>query len=531
MPRVRVSVASACAALHWGLLAAVYGRLALRAFLNFPRDWDFLAYHLPGALSAWGLTSYTPEPRLVAVIEGFPALPRVVAGALVLVTGRFSASGALNLVAFGGLLAGLLWLHGRAFSLRWLLTALLGVPLFVLHLASGYVDLFAACWLVLALAALDGLEPASERPFASGLLFVAALVLAMLSKFQAWPIAGLIGLAGLWRFASLLRDSRLGRTRALVLAAALVLGLGAWPLRNMLVFHNPVYPVQFPLAPGLFPNALVEADSGVQNLPQWLAPRSRPVRFAASALEWNRLRPGERYVWSLDMGARANPADSPHHRLGGWFPWTLAWLVAGAALAARRRLVPVSALASFAGALGLVAVLPQGHELRYWLFVPVALAFWTSRAIADLSPAIRRALEVALVAGAAFVLLATRPFAIDARPPEVFAPREARAFWAEQAARPTAAPVKVCDVNPEGIYWSGPHFREFPVTACFSWQEREAPPESLPAEHRELGVRWPRGFGCLPALRGLELVQERAAVAARDARIDVIRRVLQRVVE
>ena len=91
-------------------------RLAAKAFLHFPTDWDFLAYHLPGALATYGLTSYTPEPRLVAVIAGFPPLPRIVAGALVLATGRFSAAGALNLVAFAALVAGLVWLYGRAFA-------------------------------------------------------------------------------------------------------------------------------------------------------------------------------------------------------------------------------------------------------------------------------------------------------------------------------------------------------------------------------------------------------------------------------
>jgi hypothetical protein len=471
MPRRLGVVAGLCAGVHWGLLAAVYARLVQKAFLHFPRDWDFLAYHLPGALATYGLTSYTPEPRLVAVIEGFPALPRAVAGALVLATGRFSAAGALNLVAFAALLAGLLWLHGRAFSLRWFLTALLGVPLALLHLASGYVDLFTACWLTLALATLSGLERASARPFASGIVFVAALTLAMLSKFQAWPVAALIGAAGLWRFAALTRVNRLGRAQALVLGAALVIGLGAWPARNLIAFHNPVYPVQFPLAPGLFPNAIVEADSGVQNLPHWLRDRARPVRVAASVAEWNRFRSGERYVWSLDMGARANPSDSPHHRLGGWNPWTMAWLLLGAALAALRRRVPSSALAAFGGGVVLVAVLPQGHELRYWLFVPLTLAFWTSRVIADLPTLARRTLKSALFAGALFVVAATRPFAIDARPPADFAPAKARAFWSAQQADPSPTPVKVCDVNPDGIYWSGPTFREVPVIACFGWEE------------------------------------------------------------
>lgn len=471
MPRIRATAAGAFAALHWLLLAAAYARLSAKAFLQFPRDWDFLAYHLPGALEAFGLTSYTPEPRLVAVISGFPPLPRGVAGAVVLVTGRFSAAATLNVVAVAALVAGLFWSHGRAFSLRWFLTALLGVPLFVFHFASGYVDLFTACWLVLALAAFDGLERGAPRPFASACLFVAALALATLSKFQAWPVAALIGAAGVWRFAGLARDGALTRGQALALTAALAVGLGAWPVRNTIVYRNPVYPVQFPLAPGLFPNALVDADSGSFNLPAWLSEHSRPVRFAASVAEWNRFHSGERFYWSLDQGARANPADSPHHRLGGWFPWTIAWLAFGTALARRAGRVPTAALAAFAGALALVALLPQGHELRYWLFVPLVLALWTARGIETLTPGVRRTLATALFLGALFVLWATHPFAIDPRPPQTFAPRAARAFWAEQAAHPRAGPARICDVNPDGIFWSGPTFREYEVAACFGWQE------------------------------------------------------------
>jgi len=463
--------ASVCAGLHWLLLAAAYGRLTAKAFLSFPLDWDFLAYHLPGALAAFGLTSYTPEPRLIAVIAGFPPLPRVVAGALVLATGRFSAAGALNVCAFAALVAGLLWLHGRAFALRWFLTALLGLPLFVFHLASGYVDLFAACWLTLSFAALTGLESPAPRSFASALLFVAALALAMLSKFQTWPIAALIGVAGLWRFAALAGSGELSRARALALGFALVVVLGAWPARNTIVYRNPVYPVEFPLAPRLFPNALVDADSGAFNLPSWLEPRSRPVRFAASLTEWNRFHSGERYYWSLDQGARANPADSPHHRLGGWFPWTIAWLALGTALARRAGLVPTAALAAFLAGLALVSVLPQSHELRYWLFAPLTLAFWTARGIESSPPSLRRVMKAALFGGAIFVLFATHPFAIDARPPQVFAPRAARAFWAQQAAHPSTEPVKICDVNPDGIFWSGPSFREYRVVACFGSQE------------------------------------------------------------
>jgi hypothetical protein len=200
----------------------------------------------------------------------------------------------------------------------------------------------------------------------------------------------------------------------------------------------------------------------------WLADAPRPVRFAASALEWNRFHSGERFYWSLDASAHADNARSPHHRLGGWFPWTLAALALGAVGALRRGLVPRSAQAAFAVSLVLVAVLPQSHELRYWLFIPLALAIATARALAGERPP--RAVPPMLVAGALFVLWSVRPFSIDARLPEELAPRDARAFWAAQAAHPTPGPIRVCDVNPDGIFYAGPHFREYEVIACFSWE-------------------------------------------------------------
>jgi hypothetical protein len=470
MPR-KQRVAAGFAALHWALIAVVYGRLAAIACLRFPLDWDFLAYHFPGALATYGLTSYTPEPRLIAVIAGFPPLPRFVEGALVLATGRFSAASALNLIGVGALVAGLVWLYGRRISLRWLATALLGVPLFVIHLESGYVDLFTASFLALAFAAFAELERDSLRPRAGAALLVGALAAAQLAKFQAWPVAALIGAAATWRFAALARAGRISRRAALAQFAALALLLAAWPVRNLVVFHNPVYPVVFPFAPSLFPNARVDADSGVYNLPVWLADRSRPVRFLASLAEWSRFHSGERFYWSIDQSAHADPTRSPHHRLGGWFPWTMAALAFGALRARRAGKLSATAQVTFAASVVLIACLPQSHELRYWLFVPLGLAIATALGLAADVAGRARALKTALVVGAAVVLFVTRPFELDSRPPEALAPAKAVAFWAEQRAHPRPEPVRICDVNPDGIFYAGPHFREFRIVSCFSWEQ------------------------------------------------------------
>jgi hypothetical protein len=460
-------LATAVAALHWACLAAVYGRIAAVACLRFSTDWDFLAYHFPGALQTYGLTSYTPEPRLVAVIAGFPPLPRIIEGALVLASGRFSMASALNLIGVGALFGGLVWLYGRRISLRWLATALLGVPLFVLHLESGYVDLFTAAFLALAFACLGELGRESLRPRGIACLAVAALAAAQLSKFQAWPVSALVGAALLVRLMALARAGSVSRRWAVSLALSLAVALGAWPARNLVQFHNPVYPVVFPLAPKLFPNASVDADSGTYNMGPWLADQSRPVRFLASALEWNRFQTGERFFWSLDQSARAPLGRSPHHRLGGWFPFSLAALSLGALRAWRARLLPLTPRVTFGAAVALVSCLPQSHELRYWLFVPLCLAIATALGLGQEVTRPARLLRAALAAAALFVLFETRPFRLDSRPPAELAPDDAVAFWAEQAAHPKPEPVRICNVNPNGIFYAGPSFREYRVTACF----------------------------------------------------------------
>jgi hypothetical protein len=215
----------------------------------------------------------------------------------------------------------------------------------------------------------------------------------------------------------------------------------------------------------------MDSDSGVYNLPLWLADAPRPVRFLASAAEWNRFHSGERFAWSLDQGARADPAKSPHNRVGGWFPWTLAALALGATRARRAGKLSVTAQAAFAASTLLVACLPQSHELRYWLFVPLGLCVATALGLAPDVTRPARTVRAMLLAGAAFVLFMTRPFALDSRPPEALAPPRAVAFWAEQRAHPRPEPVRICDVNPDGIFYSGPTFREFRVVACFGWEK------------------------------------------------------------
>jgi hypothetical protein len=161
-------IAAVFSALHWALLAAAYARLAEKAFLRFPTDWDFLAYHFPGALQAVGLYPLHPGAAARGGDCGLSAAAADRRGSARArdrpLLGRGDAEpGRCRLPGRRARLA-----VRRALSLRWLLTALLAVPLCVIHLTSGYVDLFTACWLALAFAALSELEPGARRPRGRG---------------------------------------------------------------------------------------------------------------------------------------------------------------------------------------------------------------------------------------------------------------------------------------------------------------------------------------------------------------------------
>jgi hypothetical protein len=79
---------------------------------------------------------------------------------------------------------------------------------------------------------------------------------------------------------------------------------------------------------------------------------------------------------------------------------------------------------------------------------------------------VRRSLGAALVAAAAWVLVATDPFSLDPRPPASRAPKRAVEFWRERERSPDSEPRVICGEMPRTIFWSGPTFREFRVIAC-----------------------------------------------------------------
>ncbi len=125
MSAPRISASCVGSWIHWGLLAVVFGFLAVRAALQFTPHWDTMMYHLPSALTLFGLTTYEPDPIIKGMLEGIPHGAHFAQGLFVLVSGRMSAANLINLVALAASALAVWRMTRETSTLRWYLTALL----------------------------------------------------------------------------------------------------------------------------------------------------------------------------------------------------------------------------------------------------------------------------------------------------------------------------------------------------------------------------------------------------------------------
>jgi hypothetical protein len=167
------------------------------------------------------------------------------------------------------------------------------------------------------------------------------------------------------------------RARALRTLALIALAfplIFATPLKNAVVHHNPFFPVRMSVLGHQFPGV----EDPYSSSPGWLAGRSEPVRFACSLLEIGVRPMTDPRRWTVDQWM---PSDSSGPRMGGFFG---AYVVAALVLlfwrvARERSRAARVAGAGFALLTALTAVMPQAHELRYyltWMIVLVALNLW-----------------------------------------------------------------------------------------------------------------------------------------------------------
>jgi hypothetical protein len=342
--------------------------------------YDIWYYHLPFAARLVGLidpATYAFSGDNAARYSGFPLLAELLQGIVWRVSGRIEAT---NLVSVGALLAipvvlRRLW----GIALHTSLLALLAIPLVQIHATSSYVDLPANASVTVLLLCVwrVAASPTSATERRVLALALAAAAAAVNTKFQVVPVvAG--GVAVLIAF--VVRRRELKR-HGVVLLVALPLIL-ATPLKNVVVHGNPVWPVEI----ALLGRSLPHREKAYAQSPPHLADTPRPIRFVRSVLEVDNKPIASRRRWSLDQWA---PADDPSCRMGGYFGiyalvnvFALAW-----AVARRRDRETRAALFLFGGVTAVAALVPQCHELRYymhWMMLLVAMnvVLWAPRRVA-----------------------------------------------------------------------------------------------------------------------------------------------------
>ncbi len=389
------------------LFAAVtLALIVVRAAGTVDAYWDTLAYHWTYAARAAGICArdcFALPAVMDARYDGFPLWLHTLQGWLWRATGT---PGMGDLVGIAMLLAVCLYLRVRfAVPLAWSWLAFLAIPLVQVQLTSTYIDLPVNAAVTLALLVLLRML---TRPDGRQLADV-ALALATGSKYQMVPVALLV-----WTAIVVLatRDpARVGlRRRDVAFVALSVAGaLALLPnlVANLVMFGNPVYPVAIGIGPLHFagPEAMP-----VNSIADAWARTPGPLRWLASVTEYDAFR-GRPVLWTIDQGDVQQ--SNPSFRMGGYFVPYVLGLVALVGWSARTVSAARGAVAVLVALTLLCALMPNSHELRYYMFwmlslVAIALALVHSPAFRSERQPLQRGVGHALVAiSAASVILMT----------------------------------------------------------------------------------------------------------------------------
>ena len=354
--------------------------LLVTAFVSLSRAYDVWNYHLPFAARLVGLVTekqYLFDAENTERYKGFPLLSEFIQGVLWRVTGRPQSA---NLLAVASVPV-FAWFLRRRFSVPWHVTvlALFAIPLVQAHAADSFIDLPSSVAVsVLILVTIRAF--AEVQPLGLGWLLIAFLsaAFAVNSKAIVGPTVAfgtaLLGARLLW-LSQRLPDSEKRRYRIQLAAFVLLLPIVfATPLKNLVRYHNPVFPFQAQV----FGYVLPGTEPNYHSSPIWLANASRPTRFAASVLEMG-VRPlSDPARWTY---GQLTPLDHPGLRMGGFFG---AYVLLNLALLAfrlvrKRSREAVAAVSGLAVMTLLVSLIPQSHELRYhmyWMIVLVSINLW-----------------------------------------------------------------------------------------------------------------------------------------------------------
>jgi len=356
------------------LLAAI----ARKSWLDIDTGWDSLAYHMPFAALRVSLITqqqYHLSNWISGYYDGFPVLPDYLQGILWRLTDRPQAA---NLVSLAGLVCVTAFFRLRyKVFFGYIVVAFLGIPVVLIQSTSTYVDLFTNCFatILLFIIFVAWTDPARFSTFDA---FAALLSLAIVINSKAqFLVIGTVALLGLMLVAYINR-------RRFVLLGKQLQSMAAWkrylfslicfcvlcaayanPIKNVVRFRNPIYPVAAKIGPMHFQGKYPLTAAGSE--PVYLSHSRQWIRWVLSVAEFNAF--DERsLLWTNGQGDVK--LSSPALRMGGSFGVLVLFnffffLILQAKSRRRYGLKPSIFMIVITV---ITAMMPSSQEIRYYMY-------------------------------------------------------------------------------------------------------------------------------------------------------------------
>lgn len=381
-------------AIYLALLLFIVHRMVQVGINRFDSGWDFIAYHLPFAIKLFAPDQIVMHPQFEELFRGAPLALHYLIGLVWWISptiplGATHMLGTAAYVLFVVLSAPALGRYALAFALL-----SLAAPLVLIHSVSGYIDLPSNLLLFGVLVAIHRIQ---MRPPKSALwpwiLFgLVSLGLCASAKFTLMPLALVTGVL----FAiTVYQEARLTRRTRVVIALLAVCLAAAWGIRNSVVHLNPIYPIKVPLIGDHLPHKWAAPDE-TKNRPAKYAGWPQPLVTVASILEIDdpQMPEGQpRYTVDQVAGGPEGPA----HRMGGFWTPALAAALIVIVSGLWRGYLSLKEILPFMCLVSITLLLPQSHELRYYLYIPITLAFFAALAISRSSAPLERVAGLTLI--------------------------------------------------------------------------------------------------------------------------------------
>lgn len=345
----------------------------------FDLHWDSLAYHMPFAGLRAGIIKpdeYVLPWEMTPRFAGFPVAVDYAQGWLWKITGRPEATSLISTLSI--LIVGIYARAAFRIGLIWTLLIFLAVPVTETAINASYTDLWTNAFFVLHLLAGVKAARSPKHYLVHAIVSCAALAVAVNSKEQFFIMGGAsYALFVLERMSRLRRigvsewfRSREGRDLLIFLLAAPAIFY--CPVKNLIVFGNPIYPVSVTVAGHKFPGP--EGNS-------WWGPKElehvpQPIVYFLSQMDLNGtdMRSGGYALGQGDETGNHGPGDRMGGSLGVLLLASTMYLVL-----CLNRLDNFRAyrawIVGFVMLVGLAAVFPGSNELRYFSFINLVILF------------------------------------------------------------------------------------------------------------------------------------------------------------